>query len=71
MTHKERILNMLNSRYPGGVCATEFLEAFMPTYSQRIGDLKKEGWPVYTRRCGQMFHRHESRQIEYYLDSKP
>lgn len=66
--HRERIIAMLRSN-PIGVCATSFLAAYMPTYSQRIGELKVKGWVIVTERCTQ--HDHDSKQIQYRLVKEP
>ena len=54
-THPERILAMLRQ---GPVCGSEFLEVYIPTYSQRIGALKKKGWRIYRVECPWHHHNH-------------
>ena len=70
MTQSDTIERMLRTAGEKGVCATTFLGAHMPTYSQRIGELKKrEGLRIVTRPCvlGWPHAEHNSRQRRYYL----
>lgn len=69
-THSARIERMLRTAGPRGVCATQFLSVYMPTYSQRIGELKRsKGLNITTHPCDNEFHGHESRQIVYVLEA--
>ncbi len=48
MTHKEKILNLLQRKGPEGALNTELNEiAFR--YSARIAELRKEGYPIVRR----------------------
>jgi hypothetical protein len=65
MTQHERILEMLRD---GPVCGTAFLEAYMPTYSQRIGELTRDkGYRIYRVECPHDYHRHQSGIATYAL----
>ena len=70
MTQADTIESMLRTAGAKGVCATTFLRAYLPTYSQRIGELKtRKGLNIITRRCvlGWPHEAHNSRQRRYYL----
>ena len=71
---RDRILEMLQHRAAWGtpderwVCGSEFLAEFMPTYSQRIGDLRADGVPIQRGRCrGCLGRRHRSPLGRYRL----
>ena len=68
-THGQQIEIMLRDAGSRGVCATTFLGNYMPTYSQRIGELKRrKGLNITTARCADPNHAHKSRQIRYFLE---
>ena len=70
MTQIHRIECLLRDAGAKGVCATTFLGLYMPTYSQRIGELKRrKGLRIITRPCvlGWPHAQHNSRQRRYYL----
>ena len=70
MSHIDTIERMLRAAGVEGVCATTFLALYMPTYSQRIGELKRrKGLNIITRRCalGWPHTQHNSTQRRYYL----
>jgi hypothetical protein len=64
MTQHERIIKMLQT---APVCGSTFLEAYMPTYSQRIGELRKKGYRIYRVKCPYDEHRHQSGIATYEL----
>jgi len=65
-TQHDRILGMLRN---GPVCGTTFLGAWLPTYSQRIGELRKKGYGIERIKCPNEFHRHKSQIATYVLVS--
>ena len=70
MTQIDEIERMLRDAGVKGVCATTFLTLYMPTYSQRIGELRsRRGLRIITRPCvlGWPHNQHNSRQRRYYL----
>lgn len=50
-TQHERILQLLRQAGATGVCGRTFLQAYLPTYSQRIGELKRQGYEITSERC--------------------
>lgn len=65
MTQHERIIEMLKD---GPTCGTDFLEAYLPTYSQRIGELiRRKGYRIYRVECTHEHHRHQSGIATYEL----
>lgn len=62
----DRILAMLRE---GPVCGSQFLAAYMPTYSQRIGELTKRGYGIERVECKRDYHRHQSNIATYLLVS--
>jgi hypothetical protein len=46
-----------------GVCGTEFLAEYVPRYSARILELRRDGWVIRRRRCDR--HSHQGVQYVY------
>ena len=66
-TQHDRILAMLRD-YPEGVCGIRFLENYMPTYSQRIGELRRrKGYTITAIECPYGHHTHNSNIGTYQL----
>ncbi len=65
-TQHDRILGMLRQ---GPVCGSEFLSVYLPTYSQRIGELKKKGYGIERVKCAKDWHNHQSGIATYVLVS--
>ena len=67
LTQHDRILAMLRA-YPEGVCGIRFLENYMPTYSQRIGELVRvKGYTINPIPCPHDWHKHNSNIASYQL----
>lgn len=60
-TDKERIEHVLRIGDGLWVCGSAFLEAYMPTYSQRISEMRRAGLPIETGACRNEHHDHRSR----------
>jgi hypothetical protein len=70
MTQADEIEQMLSGAGAYGVCATVFLANYMPTYSQRIGELKRRrGLTITTKRCDHPGHNHNHNQLVYVLEN--
>ena len=59
-TQHERIRRVLEGHQAGWVCGQYFLTMFIPTYSQRIGEMVRAGAPIERSRCADPNHEHES-----------
>lgn len=59
----ERILNMLNAE--SWVCGTTFQKKYMPTYAQRISDLRKRGYDIVSEKCDMLGHSHSGAIAKY------
>ena len=59
----ERILGMLSAE--SWVCGTAFQKAYMPTYAQRIADLKKRGYDIKSEKCDMLGHSHTGAIAKY------
>jgi len=59
----ERILNMLNAN--SWVCGTSFQKEYMPTYAQRISDLRKRGYDIKSEKCDMLGHSHSGAIAKY------
>ena len=59
----ERILNMLNAH--SWVCGTSFQKEYMPTYAQRISDLRKRGYDIKSEKCDMLGHSHSGAIAKY------
>lgn len=58
---KDRIVKLLATTWYGAfpwVCGTVFLSTYMPTYSQRIGELLVDGYPIERATCRDPAHEH-------------
>lgn len=65
-TRSEQIEHMLRTAGPYGVCGATFLENYIPTYSQRIGELKRnKGLTIRSEPC--KVHAHEGSIARYFL----
>lgn len=62
---KQRIVDMLRDAGGLGVCGSTFLMAYLPTYSQRIGELRRDGWQITSARC--KVHPHKRSGISRYV----
>ncbi len=40
------------------ICGNRFLQEYMPTYSQRIGELKRKGYVIQRVECPHLYHTH-------------
>lgn len=47
------------------VCGQSFLQAYIPTYSQRIGEMIVAGAPILRERCSHPGHNHRSSLGQY------
>ena len=66
-TQHDRILALLRE-YPAGVCGNRFLSNYMPTYSQRIGELRRDkGYTINPIECPYGWHNHNSNLATYQL----
>jgi hypothetical protein len=66
-TQHERILAMLRAE-PEGVCGVTFLQTYMPTYSQRIGELRRDkGYTIIPIECPYSWHTHNGNIGTYQL----
>ncbi len=66
-TQPERILALLRD-HPSGVCGTLFLQHHIPTYSQRIGDLRRvKGYTIAKVECPYAHHTHGRNIATYQL----
>lgn len=64
-TQHDRILDMLRH---GPTCGSEFLSVYLPTYSQRIGELiRRKGYRIYRVECHKDYHNHTSGVATYEL----
>lgn len=59
----ERILNMLGGA--SWVCGTSFQKEYMPTYAQRISDLRKRGYDIVSDKCDMLGHSHSGAIAKY------
>ncbi len=67
MTQHDRILTLLRD-HPEGVCGITFLQTYMPTYSQRIGELRRnKGYTIIPVPCPYDWHQHNSNIATYQL----
>ena len=63
----DRILALLRLNVEG-VCGSIFLADFMPTYSQRIGELRRDkGYTIIPVPCPYAFHKHNGNIGTYQL----
>ena len=66
-TQHDRILSLLRS-HPEGVCGITFLQNYMPTYSQRIGELVRvRGHTINPIPCPNPTHTHNRNIGSYQL----
>jgi len=47
------------------ICGTEFQQEFIPTYAQRISDLRKKGWDIQSDKCDKTNHSHTGNVFMY------
>ena len=67
LTQHDRILALLRLNVEG-VCGSMFLRNFMPTYSQRIGELRRnKGYTIIPVPCPYDWHQHNSNIATYQL----
>ena len=69
-TLRDRLaLDPMDDPADGWVCGSEFLRSWIPTYSQRIGELVAQGVPIERGRCsGCQGVRHRSPLGRYRLE---
>jgi len=67
-TQKERVTYVLFFADGAWVCGEAFLGGYIPTYSQRVGDLIKEGFPIARSTCSNKLHHHDSSIGSYRWD---
>ncbi len=59
-TDSYRVLEKLREHRHDWVCGTTFQKMFIPTYSQRIADLRKMGHGIHAAQCrDHMFWHHD------------
>lgn len=63
----ERVLSKLIVN-GGWICGVEFQKEFIPTYSQRITDLRKRGWNIESDVCDKTSHNHTGRVAMYRIN---
>ena len=64
-TQHEQIRAALHQQPGAWVCGTAFLQAHIPTYSQRIGEMIANGDPIVRDRCTDPAHSHRSQMGAY------
>lgn len=65
----DRVLRMLEESELG-VCAVDFLEAYIPRFSARLKEIRDTGRVIEKRKCFSTSHRHRTRQVRYVLMPK-
>ncbi len=63
MTERDKVLTVLRHKRP--VCGTMFLEIHIPTYSQRISELRAEGYDIQRVPCPYENHTHTKKIATY------
>lgn len=58
-----RVLEVLENNW--WTCGTTFQKMFIPTYAQRVTDLKRFGYRILSRPCKDRSHAHAGRVFEY------
>lgn len=53
----ERVLSILQINGTW-VCGSQFHKEFIPTYAQRISELRQKGWDIESDRCDRATHSH-------------
>jgi hypothetical protein len=64
-TDQIRILSLLAGANGRWICASAFYAIYLPTFSQRIGELVKEGYAITRGRCDNPAHKHRSSMGAY------
>lgn len=64
-TAHRRILSILAVANGWWVCGSAFYAIYLPTYSQRIGELVKQGYAIERGRCTDPTHKHKSSMAAY------
>ena len=64
-TSKQRLAALIAMGVGKWICGTAFLEIYEPTYSQRIGELIKDGEPIERGRCDDVAHNHRGSMGAY------
>ena len=59
-TQQRKILVLFGENPNTWICGSGFLMGYLPTYSQRIGELIKDGVPIERQPCADPMHRHRS-----------
>lgn len=69
MKEKTQIEKVLSKLQINGtwICGTEFQKEFIPTYSQRISELRKKGWEIESDICNRTTHSHKGSVAMYRL----
>ncbi len=65
-TQTDKVLGMLKEN-DLGVCATTFNREYIPRFSARILELRKQGHEIEKRKCFQTSHNHHTKQVRYIL----
>jgi hypothetical protein len=64
-TQSRAIRHVLRQRRGQWVCGTAFYASYIPTYSQRIGELVKDGDPIERGDCDNPNHAHSGAIAQY------
>lgn len=64
-THPENIRRVLQYAPGVWVCGSAFYANFIPTYSQRIGKMRRDGDPIARGICSNPGHRHKGTLAQY------
>jgi len=64
-TQHEKILAVLEYSRGAWVCGTAFMANYIPTYSQRIGEIIKQGGKIERGLCSNPGHKHKGTIGQY------
>lgn len=67
---KVRIEAILRYSEGAWVCGSAFYENYLPTFSQRIGEMIRADAPIATGRCTNPEHEHEGNLAQYRWESE-
>ena len=69
-TQERAIAFALGRISPGWACGTAFLQAYIPTYAQRVSEYnKKHDHVIASRPCLNQSHRHRGTVHEYQMEA--
>jgi len=69
-TQHEKILTVLEYSTGAWVCGTAFMSNYLPTYSQRIGEMVKAGADIERGFCTDPSHKHKGSIGQYRLSAR-